>query len=133
LELIEQKYLADPLAASGDVRHAMTALRFYHEYGREIPGERVAAAMRRLLAREEFAPEAIVDLARWEDWESTPAVIALNRRLQSQNAAIRRAAIGFLTLSPMQQAADEIARLRQRYSAEVDEAKKRLVRPADGR
>ncbi|HVW38881.1 MAG TPA: hypothetical protein VHB99_16310 [Pirellulales bacterium] len=133
LELIEQKYLANPQAASGDVRHAMTALRFYHEYGREVPGERVAAAMRRLLAREEFAPEAIVDLARWEDWESTSAVIELNRRLQSQNAPIRRAAIGFLTLSPMQQAADEIARLRKSYPAEVDAAKKRLSRPADGR
>jgi hypothetical protein len=133
LELVEQRYLADPQAASGDVRHAMTALRFYHEYGREIPPERVAAAMRRLLAREEFAPEAIVDLARWEDWGSTPAVIALNRRLESKNAPIRRAAIGFLTLSPTKEAAAELARLGQRYPAEVDDAKKRLSRPADGR
>jgi hypothetical protein len=133
LELIQQKYLADPQAASGDVRHAMTALRFYHEYGREIPGERVAAAMRRLLAREEFAPEAIVDLARWEDWKSTPAVIELNRQLELENAPLRRAAIGFLTLSPTNEADEELARLRQRYPAEVDAAKKRLSRPADGR
>lgn len=133
LELIEQRYLADPQAAAGDVRHAMTALRFYHEYGREIPAERVAAVMRRLLAREEFAPEVIVDLARWEDWESTPAVIELNRRLQSKNAPIRRAAIGFLTLSPTKEAAAELARLGRRYPLEVDAAKKRLSRPADGR
>lgn len=133
LELIEQKYLADPQAAPGDVRHTMTALRFYHEYGREIPAERVAAAMRRLLAREEFAPEAIVDLARWEDWKSTPAVIELNRRLESENAPLRRAAIGFLTLSSTKEAAEEIARLRQRYPADVDAAKKRLSRPVDGR
>jgi len=31
LELIEDRYLANPTAANGDVRHAMTALRFYHE------------------------------------------------------------------------------------------------------
>ena len=133
LELIEQKYLADPQAASGDVRHAMTAVRFYHEYGREIPSERMAAALRRLLAREEFAPEAIVDLARWEDWKSTSAVIGLNRRLESKNVPIRRAAIGFLTLSPTKEAAEEVALLRRQYSAEVDAAKKRLSRPADGR
>ncbi|HEV7222256.1 MAG TPA: hypothetical protein VGN42_06100, partial [Pirellulales bacterium] len=63
LELIEHKYLADPRAASGDVRHAMTALRFYHEYGREIPAERLARALRKLLVRQEFAAAAIVDLA----------------------------------------------------------------------
>ncbi|HUY93259.1 MAG TPA: hypothetical protein VMV10_31315 [Pirellulales bacterium] len=133
LELIEERYLAAPLAASGDVRHAMTALRFYHEYGREIPAEQLARAMRRLLAREEFAAEAIVDLARWQDWESTAAVVELCRRLESKDAPIRRAAIGFLLLSPTKEADQETARLRQQYPSEVAEVERRLSKPLGGR
>ena len=126
LELIEERYLADPRAASGDVRHAMTALRFYHEFGREITPERLAAALRRLLAREEFAPEAIVDLARWQDWESTVAVVELSRRLAAKDASLRRAAIGFLLLSPAPEAPPEAARLRRQYPRDVAEIERRL-------
>ena len=54
LDLIESRYLANPQAADGDVRHAMTALRFYHEYGREIPAARLGQSLARLLARSEF-------------------------------------------------------------------------------
>ena len=130
LELIETRYLADPQAASGDVRHAMTALRFYHEFGREIPPERLAAALRRLLAREEFAPEAIVDLARWQDWESTAAVVEVCQRWGEKDASLRRAAIGFLLLSPTAEASQESSRLRRRYPRDAAEVERRL-KPLD--
>jgi hypothetical protein len=126
LELIEKKYLADPRAASGDVRHAMTALRFYHEYGREIPAERLAQALRKLLVRQEFAAAAIVDLARWQDWESSEAVIALCQGESLKDASIRRSAISYLLLCPTEQAARETARLRQLYPKEAADAEKRL-------
>jgi hypothetical protein len=126
LELIEKKYLADPRAASGDVRHAMTALRFYHEYGREIPAERLARALRKLLARQEFAAAAIVDLARWQDWESSKTVIALCQGESLKDASIRRSAISYLLLCPTAQAARETARLRQLYPKEAADAEKRL-------
>ncbi len=45
LELIESRYLANPQAAVGDVRHALKALRFYHEFGKEIEPARQAAAL----------------------------------------------------------------------------------------
>jgi hypothetical protein len=126
LELIEKKYLADRRAASGDVRHAMTALRFYHEYEREIPAERLAQALRKLLARDEFAAAAIVDLARWQDWGSTEAVVALCHDKELQDVSIRRAAISFLLLSPAKAAGQESARLRRLYPKEVAEAEKQL-------
>lgn len=133
LELIEQKYLVDPRAASGDVRHAMTALRFYHEYGREIPAERLALALRKLLAREELAAAAIVDLARWQDWGSTEAVVALCQGNELQDASIRRAAISYLLLCPTQQARRESDRLRRLYPQETAEAEGRLNLSKDGR
>ena len=39
LNLIERRFLLEPHARDGDVRHAMTALRFYHEYGHDIPAD----------------------------------------------------------------------------------------------
>ena len=74
LNLIERRFLLEPHARDGDVRHAMTALRFYHEYGHDIPAERLSAAMRLLIIRPEFAAAAITDLARWKDWKVAYAV-----------------------------------------------------------
>ena len=48
LELIETRYLANLRAADGDVRHAIVALRFYREFGRDIPPERLSAALARV-------------------------------------------------------------------------------------
>jgi hypothetical protein len=86
----------------------------------------LALALRKLLAREEFAAAAIVDLARWQDWGSTEAVVALSQGKELQVASLRRAAISFLLLSPATAARQESARLRRLYPKEVAEAEKRL-------
>ncbi len=112
LALIESRYLADPGAAVGDVRHAMTALRFYHEYGHAIPQERLCRAMRRLLDRQEFAEAAIVDLARWQDWDALDEITALYGRPEYAQAGIRRAIVGYLLACPEQEASAALATLR---------------------
>ncbi len=112
LELIESRYLADPDAAVGDVRHAMTALRFYHEYGREISPQRLCQAMRRLLGRAEFSEAAIVDLARWQDWTAVGTIAALWPASGEAQPSLRRAIVGYLLACPQRQAADALAALR---------------------
>ncbi len=87
LKHLEERYLGNPKSADGHVRHTLSALRFCHEYGRDIPRERLSRSLRLLLDRPEFAAPAIVDLARWQDWH----VAGPHRRaLRSQGIRSRR-------------------------------------------
>lgn len=127
LDLIEERYLTSPEAAVGDVRHAMTALRFYHEYGREIPQERLAAALRHTLARPEFAAIAIADLSRWQDWDSLEAVAELFDRPGYEAPATRRAIAAFVLNCPGKAAQKEAARLRDVAPQVVADAEQYLL------
>jgi hypothetical protein len=133
LDLIESRYLANPDAANGDVRHAMTALRFYHEYGREIPRDRLAAALRHVLVRPEFAADAIADLARWEDWDSLPQVAPLFAAAGYDDAPTRRAIVGFLLACPGDKAKAALNQLRQAAPQAVADAEKQLSQLGAGR
>jgi hypothetical protein len=113
LELVDDRYLANPLAADGDVRHAMTALRFYHEFGHEIQPDRLQQAMRHVLARNEFSAAAITDLARWKDWGALAQIVELYSRAGYGQPAIHRAIVGYLLACPEPGAAKALARLRQ--------------------
>ena len=101
LQHVEQRLLANPQARVGDVRHAATALRFMHEFGAAvIPTVEITRATRQLLARPDLAAAAIVDLARWEDWESLLAVAALFDEKAYADAATSRAIVGYLSVCP---------------------------------
>lgn len=113
LELIERRYLSDRGAADGDVRHALVALRFYHEYGHEIPAARLQAALRLVLARPEFAAAAITDLARWQDWHKPESIAALYGDKAYSAAATRRAIVGYLLACPAPEAGQALRQLRQ--------------------
>jgi hypothetical protein len=113
LELIETRYLANAHAADGDVRHALTALRFYHEYGHDITAARQRTALRQLLKRPEFAEAAIADLARWQDWEALAQVSALYADKAFAQPAVRRAIVGYLLVCPDAKAAQTLAHLRE--------------------
>jgi hypothetical protein len=113
LDLVDERYLANPRAADGDVRHALTALRFYHEYGHEIPHERLRQALRHVLARPEFAAAAITDLARWQDWSGQDQIAALYTSPRYSRSETRRAIVGYLLTCPEPSAAKALARLRQ--------------------
>ena len=104
----------------------MTALRFYHEYGRDISSERLAEALQHLLARRQFAAAAIVDLARWQAWDATAEVAKLSHSDELEDLPTRSAIIGFLLLSPTDSARRESSRLRRLYPGEVAETEKKL-------
>jgi hypothetical protein len=112
LDELVARYFANPAAPVGDLRHALTALRFYHEYGREIPLKNQRAALRRALERPVIADQAIIDLARWTDWDALPAVVALYQQPEYQTTAMRRAIVGYLLACPLPEAPRELARLR---------------------
>jgi hypothetical protein len=117
LDLIDERLLkaseADP--RPGDTRHAMTALRFYQEYGDDIPTERLAQSLRLLLARSDFAAAAIVDLARWQDWQSMDGVVACLDATDADEPATTRAVVGYLIACPTPAAAGELERLRKEH------------------
>ena len=128
LELIERRYLDNPRAADGDMRHAMTALRFYREYGHGIPAARLAAALRGLVKRSEFAAAAITDLARWKDWDSLDTISGLYGQGAYAQPAIARAIVGYLLVCPGPKAAEALARLRKQDPRGIAEAERVLSR-----
>jgi len=127
LTFIEEHLLANPESPDGDVRHAITALRFYHEFGRGIPQERVQAAVRLLLDRPEFAETVAVDLGRWKDWDATPKVIEVLSAPAYQEKVTRRMLIGFLLSCPREDAAAAVDRLRRETPEDVAAAEKFLA------
>jgi len=125
LKKIEELYLTNPKSQPGDVRHALTALRFFHEFGRgAIPPTDLNKALRGLLARPEFAAVATVDLARWNDWGALDRIVALYGKAGYPEPATSRAVVGYLLASPQPQAATALARLRKRDPAGVADAEK---------
>ncbi len=127
LDLIVEQYLANPAARDGDVRHAMSALRFYYEYGTGIPRQELAAAMRHLLARGDFAAAAVVDLARWQDWDSLKRVVSLFDKPNYPQPATSRAVVGYLFACPRDEAQRELARLRQLDPQRVTDAERHIA------
>jgi len=114
LRYLDEKLLANPQARTGDLRHAATALRFMHEFGRDqIAPQELSAAMRRMLVRPEVAAAAIVDLARWQDWGALDAVVALFTRQGFADAATAQAIVGYLKACPRPAADESLAKLRR--------------------
>ena len=111
LALIQSRILANPRSADGDVRHALTALRFYDEYGEELTARQISQALAELLHREEFADAAIADLARLEAWDVLHAVVDVYTRSTS-NSRARRAVVGYLLACPQPGAQAALDRLR---------------------
>jgi hypothetical protein len=125
LEQIERQFLANPMSADGHVRHALTALRFYYEFGTEIPHDRQRQALRLLLDRPEFAAAVIADLARCEDWPSADRIASLFAAPRYDAPATRRAIVGFLLVCPGDAARKHLARLRSidpKTVADVEQA-----------
>jgi hypothetical protein len=122
---IERRWLIPPGAPLGDVLHAMTALRFYHEYGRAIGSRRLAAALAHLIQRPEVAPQAIIDLARWQAWECLPQVVAAAKPAAGDEP-LGRAIVGYLLLCPSAEAAEPLAAWRRSAPGLVAEVQRGL-------
>jgi hypothetical protein len=127
LEFLQARYAERTEAALGDVRHFLTALRFYREYGTEIPVERLAATLRKLLVRPELAAEVVVDLARWQDWDALDEIMAACGNFDSVDGPTRRSVVGYLLRSPTAAAAERLAVLRRAYPDLTAQAEESLA------
>ena len=112
---------------AGDARHTLAALRFAWQYlATTVPRAKIAEAAARLVANPAVAADAVVDLARWQHWESVDCVTAVWDRLGSNDPLIRRAVAGYLIACPLEPAGREAARLQaaepERWAAAVGAA-----------
>jgi hypothetical protein len=112
LDQIDKLYLSNPKAADGDVRHALAALRFYREFGQDIPRARLAQSLRLVLTRPEFAEAVVTDLARWQDWSAVDTIAGLYTQDAYAEPAVRRAIVGYLLACPEAGAMSQLQRLR---------------------
>jgi hypothetical protein len=126
LDLIDATYLTNPKAADGDVRSALKALRFCHDSSREIPAERVAAAVAHVLDRPEFAADVLPDLARWKYWTPVKQVAANYERKEYSDSFTRRAIVGYFKACPEPAAAVALGHLRRIDPKGIAEAEKYL-------
>ncbi len=97
---------------AGDARHALAALRFAWEFlADRVPRERVADAAARLVANPAVAAAAVVDLARYEHWNSVDEIASLWNTFGRDDPLVRRAVAGYLTACPLDTARDQAARI----------------------
>ena len=132
LRQLEEQFLDDPESAIGDLRHLMTALRFYRSYGRDIPADRLLQVYRRFLERPALAAAALADLTKWRDWQSLDQVTMLFGRPGYTDAPTERAIAGYLLVCPLPEAARQLARLRQLIPERVAEAERLESNSSDG-
>jgi hypothetical protein len=118
LDTIDERFLSNPKAADGDVRHALAALRFYAESKPGASKPPIAKALRHVLKRPEFADRAIIDLARWQDWSDVREIAKLYSE-GAEHRALRLAVVGYLRACPLAAALDELEELQKRDAAGV--------------
>src|SRR5690606_1296377 len=88
---LSQRYFQNPRAAIGDVRHAHSAMRFYHEFGPVKHRTQVAKSVRELVSRPSVAAAALADLSRWEDWSLVDKAAGLFNQNGFDTPDVRRA------------------------------------------
>lgn len=128
LELVESRILGNDRAAEGDVRHAVSALRFHQVHARRISHERLGKAFALLLDRPGFTAEVIGDLARLRCWDVLAQVVGKFGDEQAQDPAVDRAVIGYLLACPLDEAKQALAELRRQHPRRVAEAESVLRR-----
>lgn len=122
LDLIDERFLRNPAAAEGDVRHAQAALRFYLQYGRAIPEPRLITSVALLLDRPATAPGALQDLTRRRAWSYVARAEKLFLASAGDDPALDRAAVGYLLVCPEAEARAALKRLKQAAPERTAEA-----------
>ena len=105
LDLIDDRFLADPQADQTHVYAALMALRFLAEEGDIVPHDRMLQSARLLLKNPLFADQVITDLARWEDWTVIDQVGQMFResKPQSPSEYVRAPIVTYLDVAAEQE------------------------------
>ncbi len=131
LECLEQRFFANPKAAHGDIRHALQALRFYHDQGPAELRAQQCELIASLIDRPEFAAAVITDLARWQHWSVVDRVV--KSYSPDHDGATRRAIVGYLLACPLPTAATALDDLRRRDQQGVADAEQAAAQLSSGK
>lgn len=110
LQRIEQDFLGNPKADYVDAYAAINAIRVHSEEIKTISQERVKAAFRLVLARNELADLVIPDLARWQDWTVVQRIEELFQQADESTQFLKVPAINYLRVCPNPEAASALQR-----------------------
>lgn len=122
LDVIDARFLTNPKAAEGDVRHAQAALRFYLQYGRTIPEARLLKSVALLLDRPATAPLAFSDLTRRQAWGYVATAVRLFTASPGDDPALDRAVFGYLLVCPQPDAREALRKLKTDYTERSKDA-----------
>lgn len=115
-----------------DQRQLLGALRFAHEsLADSIPPAAVERATALLAGSASVAADAIVDLARYRNWDELEMVVAWWDRA-ADDPLLRRAVVGYLLACPLPEAAARLARLERRDPQAFARAKAAALAPLAG-
>jgi hypothetical protein len=108
LQRIAEKKLSDLQTPTSEAYAVMQMLRFLWEYAPErVPRAQLIQAMRVLVDRPELASLAILDLARWKDWELTAMLTQRYGTESFSERDVKQAVIRFVMLAAEEQASPE--------------------------
>lgn len=122
MPLIEDLFLKNDEAEYADTYAAIMALRFHGSETDIIPRKRILQGLRHMLDRPQLADLVIPDLARWEDWDSMPKLVALFKEADDKSSWVRVPVINYLRACPKPDAAKYISELEKIDPAAVKRA-----------
>lgn len=88
--------MTDPKRPFGQRYAGLRAARFFWEYHQDVIGKaKLVDAVTRLLGQKDIADLAVEDLRKWEAWEETAKVLALQKSESYELPIVRRSVIRF--------------------------------------
>ncbi len=130
LPLLERQKLFQSDASPINQRHLLQALRFCWEYPSDtITRKKVVSITRKLLAVPHLSREVIVDLSRYEDWESCDSIAETWDTLGTENPFIRPTIIGYLLACPLEKSSALLTELRNKNVKTFEEARQAALMP----
>jgi hypothetical protein len=98
-----------------DIFSVVMALRFIGQQEQSvIPRDKIVPAMRMVLDHPRLADQAVMDLARWQDWTVMDRLVALFKSPDPETASwVRIPVINYLRACPWPKAKEYIAELRK--------------------
>jgi hypothetical protein len=115
LPFIEDMFLKKETDEYTDIYSVVMALRILgQEKDGPIPLARIVQSMRLVLDHPRVADQAIMDLARWQDWSVMERIVELFKSKDSEVTSwVRVPVVNYLRACPLPKAKDYIAELRK--------------------
>ncbi len=115
LPFIEDSFLKKETDEYTDIFSVVMALRILgQEKSSPIPLPRIVQSMRLVLDHPRVADQAIMDLARWQDWSVMDRIVGLFKSNDTEVTSwVRVPVINYLRACPLPKAKDYIAELRK--------------------